>query len=137
MATITITGTVAPKETVFTELAALKQLVTLYSYTQALVAGMPEATHEDEGKMVVTVNDSMTFSCDGKAGMVGDTCVRHVSSSLGESYVDIASVAGFEYKTDFSYVLELMRTRGEKYGESDEPQYDYTLVKINDVTTRK
>lgn len=123
-------------EAIRARIAILTEMVTLTSYVQALVTGIPEAEYDDEGMITVVVNDNMIAPCDDDEGQTGSECVRHLGK-LGNSTADLQTITGFSYDNRFDYDLTLMKTRSDAYGDTTGAQYDYCLVRINDVSLVK
>jgi hypothetical protein len=111
-------------------ISLLSELASLYSRVLALTIGIPEFVHSDEGLLTVIVNDQMVFACPEKSGYAGAHCVRHVSGELGESYINLDLVPGFQYNDNFSYALTLVRTRAS---EAVEQSYTFHLVHFTDL----
>ena len=115
------------------KVSIMQSLVSHLTQLQFLQFAMPEPQHENEGLITVVVNDAMQFPCEGKSGTDGTSCVRH-EGSTGVSYVDLNTVKGFTHDAANAYDLHLLKLRSDEYGQDDLQQFNYTLVRINQLT---
>ena len=110
--------------------ASLERLQTALAEAQLTVA-LASVNEADEGFVTVVINDAMRFPCADKVATDGEWCVRHYSSDLGESYVDLSYINGFMYDESEMYDVTLVRTRAASYGQTDASQYEFTLLRDN------
>lgn len=115
------------------KVSIMQSLVSHLTQLQFMQFQMSEPGHDDEGQITVVVNDAMRFVCEGRSNTDGPYCVRH-EGSTGVSYVDLEIIKGFTHDAANAYDLQLLKLRSDAHGQEDLPQFNYTLVRINQLT---